>query len=161
MTFQTYTSVFWCSCVWDTPTEQFFAPLIHPVMLYFLQRTKLNCRYINLKGFVSPLFVVFYYSVTSHFCVCSQHPQCFQTSLQICFFLPPVPKGKPWDTVILYACLLLNEPQVEDKRNNFIPYPHMCKNAARKNKNISPFHFARQDSTNKASPALPGFWLFE
>lgn len=135
--FQIYTSLFWCSCVLDTLT-QFYAPLIHPVMWYFLQGTKLNCHYINLKGF--------YYS-SSHcvLLVCYLPLLCllsassvFPDKLTNLFFLPPVPEGKPWDTVILYACLLLNELQVENKRNNFVPYPHMCKNAAG-GRGIQPF----------------------
>lgn len=93
---------------------------------------KLNCCYINLKSFcLSSIHCVL---SLFHFWACFQHPQGFQSSLQICFFLPSLPKGKPRDTVILYACLLLSELQAEDKRNNFIPYPHMCKNAAREKK---------------------------
>lgn len=63
------------------------------------------------------------------------------------------PKGKPRDTVILYACLLLNELQAEDKRNNFIPYPHMCKNAARKKK-INSGLFTSLDKTQQIKPDL-------
>lgn len=140
--FRSYTSVFWCSlCLGHTETT-ILCPLDTSSNAVFLIKDKIKLSLYEFEKFLLvllvSLFVVFYYSVTSHFCVCSQHPQCFHKLTNV-FFLPPVPKGKPWDTVILYACLLLNELQVEDKRNNFIPYPHMCKNAARKKKKNQPF----------------------